>query len=142
MVVKNLREVANRWTPTLVKDGWTPVADFFLDNYHRLNPPISNPEAMLVIHLLRHKWDASPPFPGLATMARRMGISVTAVRSHARSLEKKGFLQRHAQAGTTNRFHLEPLFDALESLRNAVPGDRLDSQSSQGLSTKVKEATV
>jgi DNA-binding MarR family transcriptional regulator len=111
---KPSREVSARWTEALVSQGWTPVADFFLDNYAKLEPPLTNAEAMLVIHLVRHKWDDAPPFPGFTTLARRMGISPTAARGHARSLEKKGYLVREMRVGTTNRFDLRKLFTALE----------------------------
>src|SRR4051812_27140574 len=111
-----LREVASRWTPALVGGGWTPISDFFLESYRKLNPPISNPEALFVIHLMRHKWDDQHPFPGFATIAKRMGISTTAARGHARALEGKGYLQRVMRIGTTNRFDLRPLFHALEKL--------------------------
>ena len=113
------REVAKRWTARLVKDGWTPVSDLFLKNYHRLSPPITNSEAMLVIHLMLHKWDSDAPYPGFKTLAKRMGMSMTAARGHARKLEIKRYLRRERQVGTTNRFHLEPLFEALEKLRPA-----------------------
>lgn len=113
------REVAKRWTPQLIEDGWTPVSDFFLRNYHRLSPPITNSEAILVIHLMSHKWDHQAPYPGFKTLARRMGMSMTAARGHARKLEVKRYLRREKRVGTTNRFHLEPLFEALEKLRSA-----------------------
>lgn len=110
------RMVSTRWTPKLVAGGWTPVADFFLDSYTRLDPPLSTSEAMLVIHLIRHKWDQEMPFPGFKTLARRMGVTATSVRNHARSLELKGYLVRYKRIGTTNQFDLTPLFRALEGL--------------------------
>lgn len=111
------RQVKKRWTPKLVEDGWTPVSDFFLKNYHRLSPPVTNSEAMLIIHLMMHKWDESAPYPAFKTLAKRMGMSVTAARGHARSLEVKKLLVREKRVAKTNRFHLEPLFEALEKLR-------------------------
>ncbi len=111
------REVSDRWTEPLTRDGWTPVSDFFLDHYAQLDPPITNAEAVLVIHLIRHKWDDAPPFPGFTTLAKRMGISATAARGHARSLENKGYLVRQMRIGTTNKFDLTKLFNALEKLQ-------------------------
>src|SRR5262249_53349944 len=118
------RVVAARWTPDLTKGGWTPVSDFFLDNYRRLAPPITSNEALLIIHLIRHKWDASPPFPGFKTLAKRMGITATSARNHARSLDKKGYLVREKRVGTTNLFDLTPLFRALEQLQAFDAGHR------------------
>jgi DNA-binding MarR family transcriptional regulator len=100
----------------LSSKGWTPVCDYFLDSYSKLNPKISNLEALLIIHLIRHKWDAEAPFPGFKTLSKRMGITATSARNHARSLEHKGYLKRLKRVGTTNKFDLTPLFRALEGL--------------------------
>jgi hypothetical protein len=118
------REVSSRWTPALTKGGWTPVSDFFLESYTKLEPPITNSEALLIIHLMRYKWDTTPPFPGFKTLANRMGISTTAVRNHARSLEKKGYLFREKRVGTTNLFDLTPLFLSLEKLQAYEAGKK------------------
>lgn len=107
------RMVSHRWTPRLAQN-WTPISDYFLKNYHRLR--ITHIEAMVVIHLMSFKWDANAPFPSLKTVARRMGVTDTAVRNHIRSLVKKGMLHRQIVKGTTNRFFLEPLFARLEQL--------------------------
>src|SRR4051812_40340048 len=72
------RDVAKRWTPALARAGWTPISDFFLDNFHRLTPAMTHGEAMLVVLLMRHKWDDAPPFPGFKSISKRLGISMTA----------------------------------------------------------------
>ena len=41
-------------------------------------------------------------------------------RRWAASLEKKGYLEREMRVGTTNRFHLKGLMDALVSLKKAM----------------------
>jgi hypothetical protein len=115
-VTESSRNIARRWTPKLIEGGWTPISTFFLDNYHRLEPSLSSLEAMLVIHLMRHKWDERHPHPTFATLARRMGVTTTATRNHARSLEKKRFLNRIITHGQPNQFDLTPMLDALERL--------------------------
>jgi hypothetical protein len=130
------REVSDRWTELLTKDGWTPVSDFFLDHYAQLDPPITNAEAMLVIHLIRHKWDNAPPFPGFTTLAKRMDISATAARGHARSLETKGYLVRHMRVGTTNKFDLTKLFTALELLHAFEMGRQAGPQRRRKVATE------
>ena len=108
------RQIAVRWTPRLASAGWTPVCDFFLRNYHRLN--ISHTEAMVIIHIMSFKWDSDAPFPALKTIAKRMGITAPSVRTHLRNLETHKLLRRQINIGATNRFHLQPLFDRLEQL--------------------------
>lgn len=66
------------------------------------------------MHLMQHKWNETAPYPSLVTISKRMGISTTSARSLARSLEKKGYLRRQSQAGRTNKYHMNRLFDALE----------------------------
>jgi DNA-binding MarR family transcriptional regulator len=107
-------EVSRRWTPELVQSGgWTPIIDGYLDNYAELG--ISTGEAMFIIHLIRFKWTEEAPFPSFVQVAKRMGITDTAVRKHARSLEKRGFLIRVRRPGKKTRaFDLSPLFFRLE----------------------------
>lgn len=114
------RDVAKRWTAKLAKGGFTPVVTVFLEHYARMNPPLTTPEAMLVIHLMSFKWDESMPWPAFKTLAKRMGISATAVRNHARNLEtRKNYLVRHKRVGQPNQFDLTPLFTALEKVQAA-----------------------
>jgi len=108
------RQVANRWTPALAALGWTPISDCFLANYHRLK--ITPLEAMVIVHLMAFKWDDAAPFPALRTVAKRMGVTPTSVRTHLRRLGQKNFVVREMTFGGTNRFHLQPLFRALEDL--------------------------
>lgn len=90
----------------------------FLEHYASLSPPITTPEAMLIIHLMSFKWDEEMPWPAFKTLAKRMGISATAVRNHARSLDTgKKYLVRHKRVGKPNLFDLKPLFDALEKVQ-------------------------
>ncbi len=96
--------------------GWTGVPHAFLDHYSSLRPRVTHGEAMLIIHLARHKSDAEAPFPGYARLARNIGLKPGAVRSLARSLEAKGYLFREMRPDATNKFHLDGLFSALERI--------------------------
>jgi hypothetical protein len=111
------RQPGNRWTKRIADGGWTPVSNYFLANYHRLR--ITPTEAMVLIHLISFKWDSAAPFPALATIGKRMGLTSTSVRSHLRSLERKGYLTREMRIGHTNRFYLDRLFVELERMMEA-----------------------
>ena len=84
---------------------------------------------MFIIQLMRYKWDEKAPFPAFKTIARKMGVSDSAARGLARSLEKKGYLQRQMQVGQTNRFHLQKLFTALEALQSILREEAVKSDS-------------
>lgn len=103
-----------RLTPALTARGFTAVPSVFLDRYHELD--VTSAEAMVIVHLLSYKWSSRNPFPRLAVLAEKMGLTTTSVRSHLRSLENKGLLKRVSRAGHSNEFDLAPLFAKLEDL--------------------------
>lgn len=104
-----------RWKhEVLFEKGYVVVPTLFLRHYTQLKPfPLNTGEALFVLHLMEFKWDSNDPFPGYKTIARRMGISDKMARRHAQSLEIKKYLRRKMRVGQTNRFDLNPLFDAL-----------------------------
>lgn len=111
----NTREpqtIADRWTPAIAARGYTPAANAFMENYAALE--ITNSEAMFLMQLMYHKRSKKMPYPKFAVIAKRMGITPTAARNHARSLQAKGFIKRVFRSGSTNQFDLKPLFDAIE----------------------------
>lgn len=109
------RSLTKRWKHEELFDlGFVAVPTLFLRHYAHLKPKrLTIGEAMFVLHLMEFKWDADAPFPGYATLAKRMGISDKMTRRHAQSLEAKKYLKRELRVGLTNRFDLSPLFDAL-----------------------------
>jgi DNA-binding transcriptional ArsR family regulator len=115
------RSIAARWTERLAT-RFCPVSSYFLANYHRLAPHegadgLTSTEAMLVIHLVDHKWSADAPFPTTGTLAKRMGISQRQVRHTLKRLEDLGFVLRERPSmSSANRYRLEPLFAKLEAL--------------------------
>lgn len=116
-----LRTVSNRWTPRLAAQGWTPISSLFLQHYHQLN--IRPVEALFIIHLMSFKWNKKAPFPRFGVLAKQMGVTAAAVRSYARSLERKGFLKRQARFGSASRFLLQPLFDALHAVLDSTKSE-------------------
>ena len=113
----NGRSVADRWTPQLAKSGHIPIVRAFLQGYSKLKPHVTHGEAMLIIHLMDFKWDSKAPWPGYKTLAKYMGVSVKQVRRLAQSLEGKKYLRRVLRQATTNVYHLDQLFAALEKIQ-------------------------
>jgi hypothetical protein len=116
------RAVANRWTPALAKRGYTAVANTFLRNHVGLG--IMAQQAMLIVHLMYHKWDENAPFPSMKTLAKRVGCCERNIRKMCLDLEEKRFLKRDYRTGRTTRFELDGLFRKLEELEAAEPTRR------------------
>jgi len=121
---KRKRRAADRWTPNLIKGGYTPISNFFLERSHELKPEITHGEAMFIIHLMSFKWDKEMPYPAYKTLAKRMFIKHAQARKIARNLEQKGYLRRHLRRSQPNLFDLAPLFAALEKLRDEKLAER------------------
>jgi len=95
-------------------EGWVGVPDFFLRGHANLKPfALTASEAMFVLQLMAFKWTEDDPFPSYTRLATRMGVTVKQVRRIARSIEAKGYLKRVGRIGNSNKFNLQPLFDAL-----------------------------
>ena len=112
------RKLAARWGKhsTLFSrpEGWVGVPDFFLRGHANLKPyALTATEAMFVLQLMAFKWTEDDPFPSYKRLATRMGVSVKQVRRVARSIEEKGYMRRVGRIGNSNKFNLQPLFDAL-----------------------------
>jgi hypothetical protein len=109
------RSAAARWGDNrdLFAAGFIVVPHEFLRRYASLQPPLTSGEALFVLHLMTFKWDRELPYPSYKTIAQRMGITDKMARRYAQSLDKKGYLRRHYQAKSANRFDLTGLFNAL-----------------------------
>lgn len=106
----------SRWTHKEIGSPFTPISNFFLDNYHQLE--LTSSEAMLVIQLMKHRWkDGQLSRIGSAKLATRLGLSRRQVFNLVQSLEAKHLLSRaRVEAGRANEYDLQPLVDRLMSL--------------------------
>lgn len=116
------RKLAARWgrheSLFARPEGWVGVPDIFLRGHANLKPYSLTPsEAMLVLQLMAFKWTEDDPFPSYALIAERMGITTKQARRIAASVEGKGYLKRVGRIGTSNKFNLQPLFDALADVQ-------------------------
>ena len=128
--VQGERTFVKRWQYSqLFERGFLAVPSTFLQLYARLQPfRLTTGEALFILHLMEFKWDADAPFPGYATLAERMGISVKMARRHAQTLEGRKYLRREMRTGKTNRFDLSPLFGALLNTLQLDAGKRRTSR--------------
>ena len=116
------RESINRWKYEELARSFTPVSNFFLENYSSLKESekergLNSTEAMFIIHIMSYKWGDDKPFPSLQTIAERMGLSRRQVRNVVKNLENSGYLKRHLRSrGRTSEYDVQKLLDKLYEL--------------------------
>jgi len=104
--------IDSRWSAKVSRSGFSAVPTSFLRHYAQLG--ISSTEAMLLIHIMAHKWNDRLPFPAVKKLADEMGRSVSQVRARLSSLEKRGFIRRVARKGRSNLYDPAALISRLE----------------------------
>jgi Helix-turn-helix domain len=110
-----------RWPAEMVV-RFCPVSSVFLEHYANLKPvegeqPLNSSEAMTIVHLLDYKWSSRDPFPTVGTLAKRLGLTIRAVRNILKRLEKIGYLERiPAPHGGPNRYNFDGLYKAFKPL--------------------------
>lgn len=112
--------------PALFNDGCLVIPCSLLHFYAHLKPyPLSPGEILFVLHVIEHVF-AENSLPSYKQLSARMGVTHKMVRRYAKSLEGKNYLRREPHAGSTTRFDLTSLFDAV---RVASCGSSNDTQA-------------
>lgn len=108
-----------RFGDEILQAGFTSVPNLFLRYQARLN--INAAELNFILQVWYHWWSDQDPYPSLATIGMRMGLSRRQVRRYSESLRDKGLLivrerttQGHGQV--TSEYDFTPLLTQLRSL--------------------------
>ena len=95
---------------------FTAISAYFLINYSRAG--LSATDFTFICQLFFHKWDERAPYPSLAKIAERMGVSHRYVRKVCASLESRGFVRRElSKTGGSSRYHLDGLISKFEAMK-------------------------
>jgi len=117
---KELRRADDKWTPAVIKLGYTTLPSLLLRAQAKLklNPSQLN----VLIQLLEHWWEADKnPFPAKETIARRMNKTPRHVQRILTQLEKAGHIKRIERflghkAQTSNAYSFDGLVKKLVAL--------------------------
>ena len=82
-----------KWTPTLMKTGWTVLPSIILESQQALG--LDATDVNIILHLARHWWSSDNlPFPSKRTIAVCMGVHPSTVQRRIRAMEVAGLLER------------------------------------------------
>jgi len=126
-----MSDVLEKWGKPVAERGFAQVPNYllllnsFLDPDRRLSPV----EMLVLIQLVGTWWKKDTmPFPSMATLAARCGVSDRQIQRAVNQLVKVKLLgrtKRRADSGirVSNAYDLQPLVALLEEVAKAFPND-------------------
>ena len=122
-------DVADKWGRQIAERGFAQVPNYllllnqFLEQDKRLSPV----EMLILIQLVGAWWKKDAmPFPSMATLAARCGVSDRQIQRSINHLVKLDLIvrtQRHTERGirSNNLYNLQPLIAMLSEVARAFP---------------------
>lgn len=104
--------------------GYVPVVRSFLRLYSKLD--MAPTLAMLVLHIVDSKWDASHPRMSSKVLATRLGLSAQQVKRHLHKLREYGVQWTYDGTTRVYTFDMEPFFEKVAALAEEARDQRLE----------------
>lgn len=125
-----MSDIVDKWGEAVAERGFAQIPNYllllnrFLDEDRRLSPV----ELLVLIQLVGAWWQKdNMPFPSMATLAIRIGVSERQVQRSMARLVKDGFVakvKRRSQGIiATNAYDLSPLVKLLGEVAKAFPNE-------------------
>lgn len=114
--VEQLRVNEKKWSPTLMKAGWTVLPNVLFERQQALG--LSPLDINILLHIASYWWsEEGKPHPSKVTIARAIGIQPRSVQRRIAALEKGNLIRREERrisktGSKTNIYHLDGLIDA------------------------------
>lgn len=108
-----------RFGQDIMAAGFTSIPNRLIQNFTRLG--ITHSEMMFVVVVWYSWWHKDEPYPTLATIAHRLGVSWRQTHRYAKSLENKGFVMITHRANSNggqdaSEYDFGPLLEAVLDL--------------------------
>lgn len=85
-----------KWSPTLMKAGWTVLPSVILDRQQALG--LDALDINILLHLAKYWWYSdNPPRPSKQAIAECIGVDKSTVRRRIARMEKDGLITRQAR---------------------------------------------
>jgi hypothetical protein len=107
-----------KWTPTLMKAGWTVLPNVLFERQQALG--LDPLDISILLHMASYWWsEGSKPHPSKATIAKAIGIEPRSVQRRIAALEKDKLIRREERCisktgSKTNVYHLDGLIEAAQ----------------------------
>lgn len=142
-----MSDVANKWGETVAARGFAQIPNYLLLANQFLDPRLSPIELLVLLQLVGTWWRKDDlPFPSVATLAARCGVSGRQIQRAVGQLEKREMLKRVNRRAqgiiASNAYDLRPLADFLERIAKAFPNAFPRSQRTLKVKPTLRAAPV
>ncbi len=125
-----MADMVEKWGQAVAERGFAQIPNYllllnnFLDEDRRLTPV----ELLVLFQLVGAWWQKeNMPFPSMATLARRLGVSERQVQRAVARLVKDGIIAKVKRRThgiiASNAYDLSPLVDLLNEVAKAFPNE-------------------
>jgi DNA-binding transcriptional regulator YhcF (GntR family) len=114
--VAQLKVNERKWTPTLMKAGWTVLPNVIFERQQAFG--LDAIDINIILHIASYWWTKEgKPHPSKKTIATAIGIEPRTVQRHIARLEAAKLIRREerrflAKNSQTNIYHLDGLIEA------------------------------
>jgi hypothetical protein len=121
-----MSDVAEKWGEAVAGRGFAQIPNYLLLANQFLDPRLSPIELLLLVQLVGTWWRKGElPFPSVATLATRCGVSGRQIQRAIAQLEKRELVKRVSRRAqgliASNAYDLAPLVTLLERVAKAFP---------------------
>jgi hypothetical protein len=138
-----IRVNEKKWTPTLMKAGWTALPNVIFERQQALG--LDSLDINILLHLASYWWSKdSKPYPSKATIANAIGVDPRTIQRRIAALQAAKLIRREERripkvGSKTNVYHLDGLIEhakpyAEEKIKNraADAAERLARAARKG----------
>jgi len=117
---ERLSQNEKKWTPTLMKAGWTVLPSVILERQRALG--LDAVDINILLHLAKFWWySENPPHPSKQTIAECIGVHKSTVQRHIARMEYDGLITRKKRfdkkfGQQSNSYHFDGLIKAAKPL--------------------------
>lgn len=114
--VQALKQNEKKWTPTLMKAGWSAIPNIIIEKQRALG--LDALDVNILLHLIQYWWtEDNVPRPAVGTIAEALNVTPPTIQKRITSMQKIGLIKRderrHSKFGSqTNLYRFDGLIAA------------------------------
>lgn len=150
--VNNDYSITKKWGKSVSERGFTQIPIYLLNINRFLKPEfrLKPTEFIVILQLVSTWWKADDnPFPSIATLAARCGVSKRQVQRSINRLDEMGFISRNNRKEEnmilSNSYNLKPLVSIINAISEEYPSEyprKVTISDREKISEKIEKTLI